>query len=203
MKITTSESVAVTVDNDDDSVKVPDAFICPITMEVMEFPLMTRTGLNFDRHAILSWIGSNGSCPLTRKPMQPSDLISNRKLHHDITRWRIQNGFLDENYEREEVEDSWESSLPSKFFMIQVTEEQQQTIRKNCFNANENDSMLSLHQRATREQYTSSDPNHQTRRLELESSRRGALFRRRRTDGQRTRRSVLRKALDAAFQLVD
>jgi hypothetical protein len=174
--------------------KVPDAFICPITLEVMKFPLMTRTGLNFDCDAILHWIKTNGSCPLTRKPMRPSDLISNRKLHQDITRWRIQSGLIEENDNTEDDEDTSESSsLVADFFMIQVTHEQQQKIGSNR-------SPFSMHHHTT-EHYVSNDPSHQARRQE--SPRRATIFGKRKGDSQRTKRGVLRKALAAALQLIE
>lgn len=172
--------------------------ICPITMEVMEFPLMTRTGLNYDRHAILSWLEENGSCPLTRSRMQPCDLISNRKLRHDIARWRVENGLTDGGYEDQEVEASWESSSPSKFFVIHVTNEQQQRISNHYYNGNGKDSLLSLQRRAremAREQQESNPSSDRQARL--------PVLRRRATADQRNRRNVLRRVLDAAFHNID
>jgi hypothetical protein len=74
-------------------VDIPSNFICPITLQVMVDPLMTRTGLTFERAAIFSWLeqGSD-SCPLTRQPLKASDLITNRRLKTHIRIWRTNNG---------------------------------------------------------------------------------------------------------------
>jgi hypothetical protein len=174
--------------------KVPDEFICPITMEVMEFPLMTRTGLNFDRDAILQWIKTNGSCPLTRKPMRPSDLVSNRKLHQDITKWRIQNGLTEEDDdETENSDDSF--CLPSDYFTNRATHKQQQksgSSRRSPFeselpsSSTENCGSNGSSQRSRRQEYP----------------QRSAVFRKRNADRERTTRGVLRKTLTAALQLI-
>jgi hypothetical protein len=56
-------------------------------------PLMTRSGLNFERAAIVSWLDQgSGSCPLTRNPLTTSDLITNRRLKTRIRIWRANNG---------------------------------------------------------------------------------------------------------------
>jgi hypothetical protein len=74
-------------------VEVPSNFICPITLQVMVNPVMTREGLNFEMAAIFSWLEQgSGSCPLTRKPLTASDLISNRRLKVHIRIWRGTNG---------------------------------------------------------------------------------------------------------------
>jgi hypothetical protein len=73
--------------------EVPHSYICPITLEVMVHPLMTRSGLHFERSAILSWLNeSSGTCPLTRKPMRPSDMIPDTHLETQLRFWRMNNG---------------------------------------------------------------------------------------------------------------
>mmetsp|Transcript_5068 Transcript_5068/g.6618 ORF Transcript_5068/g.6618 Transcript_5068/m.6618 type:complete len:177 (+) Transcript_5068:108-638(+) len=60
------------------SLDVPIEFICPITLDIMRHPVCNRDGHTFERAAILSWLATkDGACPLTRKPMKPSQLISN------------------------------------------------------------------------------------------------------------------------------
>jgi hypothetical protein len=82
-----------TMNEDGTSVEIRSDFICPITLQVMNNPLMTRTGFNFERAAILSWLDQgSGSCPLTREPLTTSDLISNRRLATQIRFWRQRNG---------------------------------------------------------------------------------------------------------------
>lgn len=73
-------------------VEVPAEFICAITMEIMEHPLATRHGQNFERTAIVTWLQQGvGECPLTRRPLKMSDLIHNNKLAAKIQAWRVAN----------------------------------------------------------------------------------------------------------------
>jgi hypothetical protein len=51
---------------------------------------MTRTGISFEKRAILQWLDMNGSCPITRAPLFPSGLVSNRNLQFKIMRWKSQ-----------------------------------------------------------------------------------------------------------------
>jgi SUMO ligase MMS21 Smc5/6 complex component len=68
---------------------IPPEFVCPITSEPMRFPLMTRTGLNFERDAILDWMSNyNNSCPITRQPLTARDLVPNHALKWEIDAWR-------------------------------------------------------------------------------------------------------------------
>jgi U-box domain len=67
--------------------EVPDEFICPITLSPMHRPLVTRTGLNFERTAILHWLQTSPSCPLTRQPLSLKDLIPNPALEAKLQTW--------------------------------------------------------------------------------------------------------------------
>lgn len=69
---------------------IPDEFVCPITLTIMNHPLVTRSGQNFERSAILNWLSQSKECPLTRQPMKPSDLIPNRALEARIGFWKQQ-----------------------------------------------------------------------------------------------------------------
>jgi len=65
----------------------PARFICPITIQVMRSPVMTRTGLNYEHSAILAWISSHGCCPQTRAPLTAGELAPNRALQEEIDEW--------------------------------------------------------------------------------------------------------------------
>jgi U-box domain len=67
---------------------VPPEFICPITLDVMKNPILTRSGMSYERAAIIHWLqnGSN-TCPLTRKSLSMTDLISNKALKDRIDFW--------------------------------------------------------------------------------------------------------------------
>ena len=87
----------VTVSNSNNTVAVPSEFICPITMEIMVHPVLTRFGHCFERTAIMTWMGSSvGSeceCPLTRKPLRISDMINNHSLGERIKAWCDDNNY--------------------------------------------------------------------------------------------------------------
>lgn len=65
----------------------PNRFLCPITMEVMTDPVMSRNGHNFERAAITDWLKTNSHCPQTRDPMSAGDLSPNRALKEEIEEW--------------------------------------------------------------------------------------------------------------------
>jgi hypothetical protein len=105
-------------------------------------PVMTRSGLNFERSAILSWLEKTGSCPLTRKPLKPSNLFPNKNLENTISFWRKKHGiavdlqprefnvvgyFLVSNNEADEIIDS-RPSLHSSGFSTNNS-------RKSCFSS--------------------------------------------------------------------
>jgi hypothetical protein len=79
------------------NVVIPLEFLCPITMEIMTHPVMTRYGHNFDQSAIITWIcsqnGSDGECPLTRKPLRLCDMIHDRNLELSINMWCKDNSY--------------------------------------------------------------------------------------------------------------
>lgn len=87
----------IAVDSSNNAVVVPSDFICPITMEIMVHPVMTRYGHCFDRSAIMTWMsssdGSKFECPLTRKPLRISDIINNHSLGQRIKAWCDENNY--------------------------------------------------------------------------------------------------------------
>jgi hypothetical protein len=72
---------------------IPEDFLCPITHDIMRSPLMCKSGLSFDRAAILTWLQDHGNtCPLTRESLSPSGLVPNRALEARISTWCEENG---------------------------------------------------------------------------------------------------------------
>jgi hypothetical protein len=66
---------------------VPHQYICPITKQLMVRPMMTKTGFNFERDAIIAWVNDYGSCPLTRQPLRKGDVVTNHALKMKIMFW--------------------------------------------------------------------------------------------------------------------
>jgi len=72
---------------------IPQSYICPLTLEIMDDPLMDRRGMNFERKAILEWLHrGNSTCPLTREPLSYSKLIPNAQLRFQIDQWKTLKG---------------------------------------------------------------------------------------------------------------
>lgn len=86
--------------------KVPSFMICPITRDIMRWPVVNITGHSFEKSAIIQWLGkTNRTCPLTRKPTKPSDFISNHSLRRQIQEWKRSHGLsMNDDEEAEEEE---------------------------------------------------------------------------------------------------
>lgn len=57
---------------------IKDEFICPLSKEPMEDPVMIATsGITYERSMIEQWLENNQTCPITRKPSKISDLVPN------------------------------------------------------------------------------------------------------------------------------
>ena len=87
----------------------PPSFACPLTMEIMEDPVMDLCAHNFERKAISAWLLKNSSCcPISRKPLTTDDLVPNHTLAERIEKWkwqREQGGIDWEQDERSSSED--------------------------------------------------------------------------------------------------
>ena len=67
---------------------VPSKFMCPLTSDIMEDPVMTRDGHSFEKLAILSWLSRHSTCPMTYEPLEISQLVANHALRNEIHAWR-------------------------------------------------------------------------------------------------------------------
>lgn len=63
-------------------------YTCPICLDVMVDPVITKQGYTFERSAILHWLRSNLTCPLTRDPLTERDLTPNKALKNIIENYR-------------------------------------------------------------------------------------------------------------------
>ena len=67
--------------------KPPPAFVCSITQEVMQDPVMNECGMTFERDAIERWMRRSKTCPLTNMKLSTSLTIPNMALRHAIEHW--------------------------------------------------------------------------------------------------------------------
>jgi U-box domain len=73
--------------------RIPSEFICPLTKNIMNDPMMSKTGQNYERDAIVAHLDAgNETCPVTNQPLRISNLISNKTLQWKIQEWRNMNG---------------------------------------------------------------------------------------------------------------
>jgi hypothetical protein len=81
------------------------SFYCLMTKQVMDDPLVSKYGHNFERTAILKYLNDVGpTCPITNKTLYPSDLIPNRKLQWEIGQWQLSYGDAAQEMTRLELE---------------------------------------------------------------------------------------------------
>ena len=72
---------------------VPAEFICPLSLQVMVKPLVTKSGQHFERSAILQWLAQGRDyCPKTGESLKPSDMIPDTRLEANLAFWRYNNG---------------------------------------------------------------------------------------------------------------
>lgn len=83
-----------TNNNNESELVIPSNFICPLTLEIMKDPLISRHGQSYERRAIMEWIHQgNATCPMTRQPLRLSGLITNHALKAQIEQWKKQNNY--------------------------------------------------------------------------------------------------------------
>ncbi len=83
-----NRNMSVDMEFNDKIIQVPNAYICPITLNIMSHPLVSKTGKHYERSAIISWLMKSNTCPLTRQPLFLSHLISDRALEEEIKRFK-------------------------------------------------------------------------------------------------------------------
>ncbi|CAL9240869.1 unnamed protein product [Arabidopsis halleri] len=77
-----------------------EAFICPLTKQVMHNPVTLENGQTFERDAIEKWFqecrenGQPLSCPITSKQLSITDLSPSIALRNTIEEWRARNDAL-------------------------------------------------------------------------------------------------------------
>ncbi|KVI03611.1 Armadillo, partial [Cynara cardunculus var. scolymus] len=79
-----------------DNEVIPNEFLCPISLQLMQDPVVISTGQTFERLSIQTWIqAGNGTCPTTRQFLTNTTLIPNYALRDLIVEWCKTNRILD------------------------------------------------------------------------------------------------------------
>jgi hypothetical protein len=88
--ITTNKMTAQNLHSEE--IQVPDMFVCPLTLDLMQDPVISKYGQSYEREAILQWLTEGHTvCPLTRRRLEMRDIITNHKLRAEIRKWQVQN----------------------------------------------------------------------------------------------------------------
>mmetsp|Transcript_12578 Transcript_12578/g.18999 ORF Transcript_12578/g.18999 Transcript_12578/m.18999 type:complete len:443 (-) Transcript_12578:295-1623(-) len=67
----------------------PDEFLCPITQELMQDPVIAQDGHTYERTAIEAWLTTgNGTSPMTNQPLTSGTLLPNFNLKSQISSWK-------------------------------------------------------------------------------------------------------------------
>jgi hypothetical protein len=70
--------------------EIPEEFMCPVSMEIMDDPVICEDGHTYERMSIVNLRDSLS--PLTREPINKQMLIPNRNLANSIERFKKANG---------------------------------------------------------------------------------------------------------------
>lgn len=68
--------------------RLPDAFVCPVTREVMDDPVSCADGHTYERSAIQHWLLSHATSPKTGLPLDSKRLVPNFALRSAIDDYR-------------------------------------------------------------------------------------------------------------------
>jgi hypothetical protein len=69
-------------------VQPPSEFVCPITHELMEMPVVAQDGFTYEKSAIEEWMRCKKTSPKTNEPIE-AVLVPNFNLKSLITEWKL------------------------------------------------------------------------------------------------------------------
>jgi uncharacterized protein YfcZ (UPF0381/DUF406 family)/DNA-binding phage protein len=63
-----------------DQLKIPHEYFCPITLEIMEDPVVAADGFSYERRAITAWLSTHNNSPKTGEQLAHRALMANKTL---------------------------------------------------------------------------------------------------------------------------
>ena len=75
-------------------VDTPQAFVCPITCDLMSEPVVASDGNSYEAAAIERWLENHTSSPLSNVELSPKQLYPNRALEQLIDEFRDKKGMI-------------------------------------------------------------------------------------------------------------
>lgn len=83
---------AILEGNFDLELKIPNHFLCPISLDLMKDPVTLSTGITYDRENIERWIeAGHQTCPVTDETLTSFEQIPNHSLRKMIQDWCVEN----------------------------------------------------------------------------------------------------------------
>ncbi|CAG9320659.1 unnamed protein product [Blepharisma stoltei] len=70
---------------------IPKNYLCPITQEIMEDPVVAADGFTYERKAIMLWLERNDISWATEKKLKHKDLVTNDRLASEISKFNEKN----------------------------------------------------------------------------------------------------------------
>jgi WD40 repeat protein len=117
----------------DDENKIPDDFLCPITLEIMTDPVVAADGQTYERKSITNWLSRKKG----RSPLDGSDL-SHDLLTDNIFARKVIKEFQSRLPEQRNVRSKLEKCIRQKDEMIKSLLEKINNLNKNQTNTNTN-----------------------------------------------------------------
>ena len=63
---------------------VPQAFVCPVSLEIMENPVFAMDGHSYEKLEITRWLETKATSPTTGAPLKNKELVENHSLRGQI-----------------------------------------------------------------------------------------------------------------------
>jgi U-box domain len=108
----------------------PSDFVCPLSKQVMQDPVETPDGLNYERIAIEGWLRLIKSCPVNGTPLTVASLKANTSLQWKIRYWQWRNKATEEANDAEQQQEKASPStsltstnIPPQRFTCPLTNE--------------------------------------------------------------------------------
>lgn len=65
--------------------EIPDEFLCPITRELMQWPVTCSDGFTYERQAITEWfLSGRYTSPMTNQDLPNTDFVLNKSLRYEV-----------------------------------------------------------------------------------------------------------------------
>ncbi|EOA15163.1 hypothetical protein CARUB_v10028542mg [Capsella rubella] len=124
------------------SLILPHEFLCPITLEIMQDPVIIATGQTYEKDSIQKWFDKgHKTCPKTRQELEHLSLAPNFALKNLIMQWCEKNNFKlpeKETSPHSENEQKDEVSLLVEALSSSHLEEQRTSVKQMRLLAREN-----------------------------------------------------------------